>query len=126
MSELEHRIAVNVKTEYLPEQSSPQDLRFVFAYHISITNQGEHRTRLLTRHWVITDGEARTEEVRGDGVIGEQPSIAAGETSQYSSGAVLKTPVGSMHGSYGMIDDSGQHFDAPIPAFRLAVPRMLH
>ena len=65
MSELEHRIAVNVKTEYLPEQSSPQDLRFVFAYHISITNQGEHRTRLLTRHWVITDGEARTEEVFG-------------------------------------------------------------
>jgi ApaG protein len=126
MSELEPRIAVNVKTEYLAEQSSPQDLRFVFAYHISITNQSEHRARLLTRHWVITDGEARTEEVRGDGVIGEQPSIAAGETYKYSSGAVLKTPVGSMHGSYGMIDESGKHFDAQIPAFRLAVPRMLH
>ena len=126
MSELAHHIAVKVKTEYLPEQSSPQDCRFVFAYHIQIINEGEHPARLLTRHWVITDGEARTEEVRGDGVIGEQPSIAAGETYQYSSGAVLKTPVGSMHGSYGMIDESGNHFDAVIPAFRLAVPRMLH
>lgn len=126
MSNTQHDIIVKVKAEYLPEQSSPPDRRFVFAYHISITNNGSHKAQLLTRHWVITDGEARTEEVRGDGVIGEQPSIAAGETYQYSSGAVLKTPVGSMHGSYGMIDDSGQHFDAPIPAFRLAVPRMLH
>lgn len=126
MSELEHNIAVNVKTEYLPEQSSPQDSRFVFAYHIKITNQGQHNARLLTRHWVITDGEARTEEVRGDGVIGEQPVIAAGKSYQYSSGAVLKTPVGSMQGSYGMVDDAGAHFDALIPAFRLAVPRMLH
>jgi ApaG protein len=121
-----HQIIVNVKSEYLAEQSSPKDSRFVFAYHISISNQGDNTARLLTRHWIITDGEARTEEVRGDGVVGEQPRITAGSTYKYSSGAILKTPVGSMHGSYGMIDEQGQHFEAAIPAFRLAVPRMLH
>lgn len=121
-----NQIIVNVKSEYLAEQSSPKDNRFVFAYHISIKNQGANPARLLTRHWIITDGEARTEEVRGDGVVGEQPQIAAGSTYKYSSGAILKTPVGSMHGSYGMIDEQGQHFEAAIPAFSLAVPRMLH
>lgn len=121
-----HQIIVNVKSEYLAEQSSPKDSRFVFAYHISISNQGDNTARLLTRHWIITDGEARTEEVRGDGVVGEQPHITAGSTYKYSSGAILKTPVGSMHGSYGMIDEQGQHFEAAIPAFSLAVPRMLH
>lgn len=121
-----NQIIVNVKSEYLAEQSSPKDNRFVFAYHISIKNQGINTARLLTRHWIITDGEARTEEVRGDGVVGEQPRIAAGSTYKYSSGAILKTPVGSMHGSYGMIDEQGQHFEAAIPAFSLAVPRMLH
>ena len=126
MSEAINHITVKVKSEYLPEQSSPQDNRYVFAYHISISNQGLQDARLLTRHWVITDGEARTEEVRGDGVIGEQPLIAVGQSYQYSSGAVLKTPVGSMHGSYGMMDETGARFDATIPAFRLAVPRMLH
>ena len=126
MSNTEHNIIVSVKSEYLAEQSSPQDNRFVFAYHISISNQGAHKAQLLTRHWIITDGEARTEEVRGDGVVGEQPSIAAGSTYKYSSGAILKTPVGSMHGSYGMIDEQGEYFEAMIPAFSLAVPRMLH
>lgn len=126
MSDHQNSIIVTVKSEYLPEQSSPRDLRFVFAYHISITNNGAHKAKLLTRHWVITDGEARTEEVRGDGVIGEQPLIGVGETYQYSSGAVIKTPVGSMHGSYGMIDEDGTSFDAPINAFSLAVPRMVH
>lgn len=121
-----NQIIVNVKSEYLAEQSSPKDNRFVFAYHISIKNQGANTARLLTRHWIITDGEARTEEVRGDGVVGEQPRITAGSTYKYSSGAILKTPVGSMHGSYGMIDEQGQHFEAAIPAFSLAVPRMLH
>lgn len=121
-----NQIIVNVKSEYLAEQSSPKDNRFVFAYHISIKNQGANTARLLTRHWIITDGEARTEEVRGDGVVGEQPRITAGSTYKYSSGAILKTPVGSMHGSYGMIDEQGQHFEASIPAFSLAVPRMLH
>ncbi|MDO8331343.1 MAG: Co2+/Mg2+ efflux protein ApaG [Fluviicoccus sp.] len=126
MSNNEARIRVNVKSEFVPEQSDPGTERYVFAYHIAITNEGEEPARLLTRHWVITDGEAKVEEVRGDGVVGQQPSIAPGETYEYSSGAILKTPVGSMQGSYGMIDEHGERFEAPIPVFRLAVPRMVH
>ena len=126
MSNNEARIRVNVKSEFVPEQSDPGTERYVFAYHIAITNDGEEPARLLTRHWVITDGEAKAEEVRGDGVVGQQPSIAPGETYEYSSGAILKTPVGSMQGSYGMIDEHGERFEAPIPVFRLAVPRMVH
>ncbi|HEX5362498.1 MAG TPA: Co2+/Mg2+ efflux protein ApaG [Fluviicoccus sp.] len=126
MSRPENPIRVNVTSEFVPEQSNPGEARFVFAYHITITNEGDIPARLLTRHWIITDGEAQVEEVRGDGVVGQQPSIAPGETYQYSSGAILKTPVGSMQGSYGMIDESGERFEAPIPVFRLAVPRMVH
>ncbi len=126
MSNNEARIRVNVKSEFVPEQSDPGTERYVFAYHIAITNDGEEPARLLTRHWVITDGEAKVEEVRGDGVVGQQPSIAPGETYEYSSGAILKTPVGSMQGSYGMIDESGARFEAPIPEFALSVPRVLH
>lgn len=121
-----HDIIVHVKTEYLAEQSNPGESRFVFAYHITITNAGADNARLLTRHWIITDGEARVQEVRGDGVVGEQPELAPGESYEYSSGTVLGTPVGSMHGSYGMISAKGEHFDAPIPAFTLAIPRVLH
>ena len=126
MSHPEHPIRVNVTSEFVPEQSNPGEARFVFAYHIAITNEGALPARLLTRHWIITDGEAKVEEVRGDGVVGQQPSIAPGETYEYSSGAILKTPVGSMQGSYGMIDELGERFEAPIPVFRLAVPRMVH
>ncbi len=126
MSRREHQIRVNVQSEFVPEQSDPGSERYVFAYHIAITNEGGDPARLLTRHWVITDGEAKVEEVRGDGVVGQQPQIAPGETYRYSSGAILKTPVGSMQGSYGMIDDAGERFEAPIPVFRLAVPRMVH
>ena len=122
----EHDIRVQVKTEYLPEQSNPAESRYVFAYHITITNEGSQPARLLTRHWVIMDGEARTQEVRGDGVVGEQPRLTPGESYEYTSGTVLDTPVGSMHGYYGMIDEAGQHFDAAIPAFTLAIPRVLH
>jgi ApaG protein len=122
----EHDILVRVQSEYLPEQSNPAESRYVFAYHVKITNQGDHAARLLTRHWVIMDGEARVQEVRGDGVVGEQPQLAPGETYEYSSGTVLETPVGSMHGSYGMIDEAGLRFEAPIPAFTLAIPRVLH
>ena len=120
------QIRVVVKSEFVPEQSAPDEDRFVFAYHIAITNDGDRPARLLTRHWIIMDGDAKVEEVRGDGVVGEQPFIAPGQTYQYSSGAILKTPVGSMQGSYGMVDEEGQSFDATIPAFRLAVPRMVH
>lgn len=121
-----HDIHVQVHTEYLADQSNPAESRYVFAYHVRITNAGIESARLLTRHWVIMDGEARVQEVRGDGVVGKQPHLAPGETYEYSSGTVLETPVGSMHGSYGMVGADGQHFDAPIPAFTLAIPRVLH
>lgn len=121
-----HHIEVQVQSEYLPEQSNPEQARYVFAYHITITNAGDTPAQLLTRHWIIMDGEARRQEVRGDGVVGEQPELAPGESYRYSSGTVLETPVGSMHGSYGMVDRHGVHFDAPIPAFTLAIPRILH
>lgn len=119
-------IKVQVQSEYLADQSNPDESRYVFAYHVRITNTGRHAARLLTRHWIIMDGEARVQEVRGDGVVGEQPQLAPGGSYEYSSGAVLETPVGSMHGSYGMIDEDGQRFEAPIPAFTLAIPRLLH
>lgn len=126
MTDTNHDIRVRVRAEYLPEQSSPAQSRYVFAYHISIHNEGLLPARLLTRHWVITDGDERVQEVRGDGVVGEQPLLAPGEHYEYSSGTVLETPVGSMHGSYGMMDDHGQPFDAVIEPFTLAVPRVLH
>jgi ApaG protein len=121
-----HRIRVEVETTYLEDQSEPGDRRFVFAYTITIRNEGEVAARLLTRHWIITDADGRVQEVRGDGVVGEQPYLKPGQGFRYSSGAVIETPVGSMQGSYQMVDDAGAHFDAPIPAFRLAIPGMLH
>lgn len=121
-----YRIQVYVETEYLEDQSDEDNQRWVFAYHIRILNQGDMTARLLTRHWVITDGEERTREVHGEGVVGEQPSIAPGQEYQYSSGAVLETEVGTMHGSYQMLAEDGTCFDADIPAFTLAVPRALH
>lgn len=121
-----YRIDVLVETEFLPDQSSAEYQRWVFAYHIRILNRGAMTARLLTRHWVITDGEERVREVHGEGVVGEQPSIAPGQEFQYSSGAVLQTEVGSMQGSYQMLAEDGTCFDAPIPAFTLAVPRALH
>lgn len=121
-----HRIQVSVETEYLPEQSDAENQRWVFAYHIRIHNHGKQTARLLTRHWVITDGEERTREVYGEGVVGEQPSIAPGQAFQYSSGAVLETEVGTMHGSFQMLAEDGTCFDADIPAFTLAAPRALH
>lgn len=121
-----YRIDVLVETEFLPEQSSAEYQRWVFAYHIRILNRGAMTARLLTRHWIITDGEERVREVHGEGVVGEQPSIAPGQEFQYSSGAVLQTEVGSMRGNYQMLAEDGTCFDAPIPAFTLAVPRALH
>lgn len=121
-----HGISVQVRSEYLAEPSNPSEKRYVFAYHIRIGNEGTRSARLLTRHWVITDAEAHVQEVRGDGVIGEQPMLAPGEFFEYTSGTVLETPVGSMHGSYGMIDEIGERFESPIPAFTLAIPRVLN
>jgi len=119
-------IRVQVQTQYVQAQSSPADKRYVFAYTITISNQGSRAAKLLARHWVITDAEGRRQEVRGEGVVGEQPHLQPGQGFRYTSGAVLETPVGTMQGSYQMVTDDGQHFDAPIAPFRLAVPGMLH
>ncbi|HVC29917.1 MAG TPA: Co2+/Mg2+ efflux protein ApaG [Steroidobacteraceae bacterium] len=126
MNQEPHRIRVQVTTAYLDEQSSPTEQRYVFAYTITIRNEGQSAARLLTRHWIITDANGRVKEVRGEGVVGEQPHLEPGQGFRYSSGAVLETPVGTMEGSYQMVDGEGHHFDAPIPAFRLAVPGILH
>ena len=120
------QIRIDVETSFLEEQSDPKEQRYVFAYTITIRNEGEAPAKLLTRHWVITDANGKVQEHRGDGVVGEQPYLKPGQGFRYSSGAILETPVGSMQGSYTMIDDDGEHFDAPIPPFRLAMPGVLH
>lgn len=119
-------IQIAVATRFLTEQSEPASDRFAFAYTISITNRSRETVRLLSRHWLITDGNNEVQEVRGEGVVGEQPWIGSGETFRYTSGALLKTAVGTMEGSYQMITDSGQVFEAPIPAFSLVHPASLH
>ena len=119
-------IEVRVISEYVPGQSNSDANRYVFAYHVSIENRGTIPAQLLSRHWIITDGNQKVQEVKGEGVIGEQPTIMPGETYQYSSGTVLQTLVGSMQGSYSMIDATGAEFNANIPVFTLAFPRALH
>ncbi|SHM68028.1 Co2+/Mg2+ efflux protein ApaG [Phytopseudomonas punonensis] len=126
MSDSRYQIDVSIVTRYLPEQSQPQQNRFAFAYDVTISNNGDLPAQLLTRHWVITDGNGQVQEVRGAGVIGEQPLIAPGDRHRYSSGTLLATQVGTMQGSYQMLADDGQRFDAPIAPFRLAVPGALH
>jgi len=115
-------IRVIVRSQYLAEQSSPEDDRYVFAYTVKIANEGTSTAQLRTRHWVITDGRGVVEEVRGDGVVGEQPRLAPGQSFQYTSGCVLETAVGTMHGSYRFHRDDGSHFDAEIAPFSLASP----
>ncbi len=119
-------ITISVQTVYLPEQSDPDQERYVFAYTITISNTGTIAAQLVSRHWLITDAEDRVQEVRGLGVVGEQPLLKPGETFEYTSGTALNTPVGTMRGSYQMIAEDGEHFDAEIPAFVLAMPRTLH
>ena len=113
-------------TNYVEDQSNPEDGRFVFAYTITIRNEGGTPARLLTRHWIITDANGKVQEVRGDGVVGEQPHLKPGEHYRYTSGTMLETPVGTMRGSYQMIADDGVEFDADIPQFTLSMPRTLH
>lgn len=122
----EYTIEIAVDTRYLDEDSAPQDDRYVFAYSIRICNIGQTPARLLTRHWLITDAHGKIQEVRGEGVVGEQPWLRPGDCFEYTSGAILETSVGTMRGSYGMIGDDGTRFEAEIPAFTLAVPRTLH
>ncbi len=124
--ELSDSIEIEVQSSFLADQSDPSDSRYVFAYTITIRNAGPQPAKLLTRHWLITDGNGKVQEVRGDGVVGEQPRILPGRVHRYSSGAVLETPVGTMEGSYGMLSDDGTAFSAKIPRFRLAVPGALN
>lgn len=121
-----YTIDVQVQTRFVSEQSRPHDNRYVFAYTITLRNDGSMPAQLLTRHWVITDANGKIEEVRGDGVVGEQPWMRPGDDFEYTSGAVLETPVGTMGGSYQMLADDGTRFDAQIPRFTLSIPRTLH
>lgn len=119
-------ILVEVVTRYLVEQSNPAEKRFAFAYTITIHNNGQTATQLLDRHWIITDGNGKTQEVRGAGVVGKQPLIQPGTSHTYTSGCLLDTPVGSMQGSYGMRSVDGGTFRAPVSVFRLVKPNTLH
>jgi ApaG protein len=125
-SDPDRRIDVEAVSVYVREQSEPDDDRFLFAYTVTIRNTGEAPAKLISRHWIITDGLGKTQEVRGEGVVGEQPRLEPGQSFQYTSAAMLETPVGSMHGSYQMVTDDGAAFDAEIAPFSLAVPRALN
>jgi len=126
MSESSNKIHVEVIPAYIKEQSDPVNNHYVFSYTVTIRNEGKQPAKLLTRHWVITDGDGQVQEVRGDGVIGEQPHLKPGEGFQYTSGTFMNTPVGTMQGSYQMVADDGEKFDAEIPSFTLSVPNVLH
>jgi len=121
-----YNTTVSVETIYIPEQSDPDNERYAFAYTITIKNEGSVPAQLLTRHWIITDADGNTQEVRGDGVVGEQPHLNPGEGFQYTSGTLLETPVGSMQGSYQMVADDGNEFECPIAPFTLSMPNKLH
>jgi ApaG protein len=121
-----YAIAVTAHSTYLPDQSDEEDDRYVFAYTIRITNEGNVPAQLLSRHWFITDADNQVQEVRGMGVVGEQPTLGPGDTFEYSSGSSIPTAVGTMRGSYQMVATDGTRFEARIPEFTLSVPRVLH
>lgn len=123
---IHYRITVAAQAFFLEEQSNPERDRYVFAYTVQVLNQGNIAAKLLSRYWIITDANGKVEEVRGEGVVGEQPYLRPGEGFQYTSGAILETAVGSMKGSYQMLADDGVTFDAEIPPFVLSIPRTLH
>ncbi len=126
MSTAANKIDIEVETQYIEEQSIPAEDRYVFAYTITIRNSGNQPAKLLARHWLITDGDGNTQEVNGEGVVGEQPHIGPGDYFRYTSGTVLDTPVGTMEGSYQMQADDGERFEAYIPIFTLSQPHTLH
>ena len=121
-----NNIQVDVETRYIEDQSKPEQNYYVFAYTITIQNKGRQGAKLLTRHWVITDSNQKVQEVRGDGVVGEQPELQPGEQFVYTSGTMLETSVGTMKGSYQMQAEDGSYFDAQIDEFVLSTPRVLH
>lgn len=122
----EYDTRVAVETSYILDQSTPAQNRYVFTYTITISNHGSIPAKLLSRHWIITDANGQVEEVRGEGVVGEQPHLKPGDGFRYTSGTVIKTPVGSMQGTYHMLADDGREFEAPIRAFSLSIPNALH
>jgi ApaG protein len=126
MSDSKYDITVAVKTAYLPEQSDPARSTYVFAYTITITNTGEVTAQLISRHWIITDADSQVQEVKGLGVVGQQPLLQPGESFEYTSGTSLATAVGTMRGTYQMVAGDGKAFDAEIPQFTLSMPRVLH
>jgi len=124
--EKRYDIVVSAVARHLPDQSDEAGGRFAFAYTITIRNTGSVTAQLVSRHWIITDAQGRIQEVRGVGVVGEQPVLRPGEQFEYTSGAAIETAVGTMRGSYQMVAEDGTRFDAPIPEFTLSVPRVLH
>lgn len=125
-NEQKYEINVQVRTVYLPDQSDPGAERYVFAYTITINNTGNVASQLVSRHWIITSGDGSTHEVRGLGVVGEQPLLKPGESFEYTSGTAISSPAGSMKGTYQMVAEDGFHFVVEIPEFVLSVPRVLH
>jgi ApaG protein len=126
MSTKKYEFTVLAKSTFLPDQSDEESDRYVFAYTITITNTGEVSAQLISRHWIITDATNGVQEVRGMGVVGQQPVLRPGESFEYSSGSAISTPVGTMRGSYQLVAEDGTRFDAPIPEFTLSIPRVLH
>ena len=121
-----HSISVTTRVQFIPGETDPAKRRYVFAYTMTITNTGTVAARLVSRHWIITDADDDVQEVKGEGVVGEQPMLAPGQAFEYTSAAAIETPVGTMRGSYHMVAVDGTEFDATIPEFTLAMPRVLH
>jgi ApaG protein len=126
MPDKKYDITVSARTMFIPEQSDTENGRYVFAYTITIANTGNVPAQLVSRHWIITDANNQVQEVRGMGVVGEQPLLRPKESFEYTSGTAIATPVGTMRGSYQMVAEDGVRFDAPIPQFTLSMPRVLH
>jgi len=126
MPDNKYRIEVHPRPQFIPEQSDPENDRYIFAYTITITNTGQIAAQLVSRHWIITDAHNTIQEVRGLGVVGQQPLLQPGESYEYTSGSSLTTPIGTMKGTYKMVAEDGTHFEAEIPEFVLATPRALH
>ena len=126
MMEVLYKVEVSVRTEYLENQSLPSEGKYFFSYTVTIKNVGKIPAKLISRHWVITDANERIEEVRGLGVVGEQPRLKTNESFEYTSGTIINTPVGTMYGTYQMVADNGYKFDATIPMFSLSVPKVIN
>ena len=126
MTKEKNNISISINTKYLQQESDPKNNKFYFLYTVSIINNGSMGAKLLSRHWVIEDSNGKVEHVKGEGVVGDQPYMNPGDEYQYTSGTILETSFGTMKGSYKMINDSENYFDAEIPEFILSIPRVIH